>query len=104
MLDLKFIRENLEAVKENIRNRNMKVDADKVALFDARNGQLHAVESLRRSNEMRKNEGKTQSDEKSCTDRGGADKGVTSLLKRAEEITRLNSEASLIPNMAHPTP
>ena len=37
MLDYRFIKENLEAVKETIKNRNMTSDADKVVeLFDRR--------------------------------------------------------------------
>ena len=28
MLDIKFIRENLDSVRENIKNRNMNADAD----------------------------------------------------------------------------
>ena len=35
MLDYKFIKDNLDAVKQNIINRNMTADADKVVeLFD----------------------------------------------------------------------
>ena len=37
MLDNKFIKENLQAVKENIKNRNMNADADLVvSLYDHR--------------------------------------------------------------------
>ena len=37
MLDYRFIKDNLEAVKENIKNRNMTADADLVVeLFDKR--------------------------------------------------------------------
>ena len=37
MLDYKFIKDNLAAVKENIKNRNMTADADLVVeLFDKR--------------------------------------------------------------------
>ena len=37
MLDYKFIKDNLDAVKENIKNRNMTADADKVVeLYDKR--------------------------------------------------------------------
>ena len=37
MLDNKFIKENLQAVKENIKNRNMNADADLVvSLYDQR--------------------------------------------------------------------
>ncbi|MBQ5384392.1 MAG: hypothetical protein IIU46_08070, partial [Treponema sp.] len=37
MLDNRFIKENLQAVKENIKNRNMTADADLVvSLYDQR--------------------------------------------------------------------
>jgi len=34
MLDAQFIRENLEAVKTNCRNRNVKADVDRVVRLD----------------------------------------------------------------------
>jgi seryl-tRNA synthetase len=47
MLDYRFIKDNLEAVKENIRNRNMKADADKVVmLFDKRNELVTRLQNL----------------------------------------------------------
>ena len=37
MLDLKFVKDNLDAVKKNIENRNMSADADLVvSLYDKR--------------------------------------------------------------------
>ena len=48
MLDLKYIRDNLEAVRENTRRRNSTADPDKVvALFDERNRLLGSSEALR---------------------------------------------------------
>jgi len=50
MLDHKFIRDNLEAVKKNIGDRFMKADADLVAtLYDKRNEFLKRLEDERRA-------------------------------------------------------
>lgn len=40
MLDIKFIRENLDAVKQNILNRNMSVDVDELLKLDERRREL----------------------------------------------------------------
>ena len=48
MLDLKYIRDNLEAVRENTRRRNSNADPDRVvALYDERNRLLATSEALR---------------------------------------------------------
>jgi seryl-tRNA synthetase len=48
MLDYKFIKDNLDAVKKNIADRYMKADADLVAhLYDRRNAALRALEEAR---------------------------------------------------------
>ncbi len=48
MLDLKFIRENLDLVKEAVKNRNLKIDLDNLArLDDSRRKILSELESLR---------------------------------------------------------
>ena len=47
MLDYRFIKDNLEAVKENIKNRNMTADADLVVqLFDERTALTTKLQSL----------------------------------------------------------
>ena len=47
MLDYRFIKENLEAVKANIEARNMTADADKVVeLFDKRTELITALQVL----------------------------------------------------------
>ena len=49
MLDLKFIKENAEAVKANIAARFMDADVDEVIrLYDRRNAAIAEVEELRR--------------------------------------------------------
>ena len=48
MLELKFIRENLDLVKESIKNRNLKIDLDSlIKLDDARRKVLSELEALR---------------------------------------------------------
>jgi seryl-tRNA synthetase len=48
MLDIKFIRENLELVKQSLKNRNLKLDLDSlVELDDARREILSKLEDLR---------------------------------------------------------
>lgn len=50
MLDLKFIRDNVDAVKDNIRNRHVSADPDLVVeLYDKRNQLLKELEMLRAS-------------------------------------------------------
>ena len=47
MLDYRFIKENLEAVKKNIANRNMTADADLVVeLFDKRTSKVTELQQL----------------------------------------------------------
>ena len=48
MLDYKFIKDNLEAVKQNIVNRNMTADADEVVrLYDERTSLVTRLQQLR---------------------------------------------------------
>ena len=48
MLDYKFIKDNLEAVKQNIVNRNMTADADEVVrLYDERTALVTRLQQLR---------------------------------------------------------
>ena len=48
MLDLKFIRDNLEAVRRNVKSRHLSADPDLVVqLYDQRNLLLKELETLR---------------------------------------------------------
>ncbi|MBB6481067.1 serine--tRNA ligase [Spirochaeta isovalerica] len=108
MLDLKFIKENIDAVKENIRNRNVQADADKVVeLYDARNKALQELEELRRqrNENAKKMKGKLEQDVRQALIEEGKSIKEQIAAKEAssEEIfSSLNEQASLIPNMAHP--
>ena len=108
MVDLKFIKENLEAVKENIRNRHMQADAELVVrLYDERNALIAQVDSLRaqRNENAQRMKGKLTAEERSVLiEEGKALKvRIAELEAKLEEKEKeLYREASKIPNMAHP--
>ena len=67
MLDYRFIKENLDAVKANIAARNMTADADAVvALFDERTRLVTSLQELqtRRNDNARAMKGKLSDDER----------------------------------------
>jgi len=108
MLDLRFIKDNLDAVKNNIGNRFMKADADLVAsLFDKRNELLKRLEDERRA----RNEnaaamkGKVeQAVRDGLIAEGKRLKDLISSMETEVEalLARLDAEVRRIPNMAHP--
>jgi len=108
MVDLKFIKENLEAVKENIRNRHMQADAELVVrLYDERNALIVQVDALRaqRNENAQRMKGKLTAEERSVLiEEGKALKARIAELeaKLEEKEKELYREASKIPNMAHP--
>ncbi|MBN2618320.1 MAG: serine--tRNA ligase [Spirochaetales bacterium] len=108
MLDLKFIRDNVEAVKANIQNRFMDADADLVVeLYGKYNESLSKLEDLRaqRNDNASKMKGKLSPEERNSLIEQG--KELKSQIAELESETtdlksKLSSEASKIPNMAHP--
>jgi len=108
MLDLKFIKENLDAVKANIAARNMTADADKaVQLYDQRNDLLAKIEDLRqqRNQNAAKMKQKLSPEERQTfIDEGKALKEA--IANEEETLNALEGElqtaARGIPNMAHP--
>ncbi len=109
MIDLKFLKENLEAVRLNIRNRNMQADADLVArLYDERNALIQELDALR----MRRNENAAKMKAKLSPEERNAlieeGKGLKVSIAEKEEALEgkektLAAEANRIPNMAHPS-
>lgn len=109
MLDHKFVKENLEAVKKNIAARFMKADADLVAsLYDQRNVALKALE------EERKKRNDNAASMKAKLEPAARDALIAegkALKERIAELeassteleARLDEEARKIPNMAHPS-
>ncbi len=108
MLDYRFIKENLEAVKANIKARNMNADADLVvALFDKRTALVTELQSLqtKRNDNAKAMKAKLSDDErKRLIDEGKSIKDAISeaeaALAKAE--AELDDAGRQIPNMAHP--
>ena len=107
MLDYRFIKENLEAVKETIKNRNMTSDADKVVkLFDRRTALVTKQHLQQKRNENARTMKQKLDDEKraSLVEAGKKIKEeiseVDGELSRVEES--LEEAARQIPNMIHP--
>ena len=108
MLDYRFIKENIDAVKQNIKNRNMTSDADLVVeLFNKRTQLISALQEF----QQKRNENAAAMKQKleveqrnALIEEGKALKEKISLmeaeLKEAEEA--LDREGKKIPNMAHP--
>ena len=109
MIDLKFLKENLEAVKLNIKNRNMQADAEGVArLYDERNLLIQELDSLRtrRNENAAKMKAKLSPEERTALIEEG--KGLKVSIAEKEELLEakekiLSVEAAKIPNMAHPS-
>jgi len=108
MLDLRFIKDNLDAVKRNIGDRFMKADADLVAsLFDKRNELLKKLEDERRARNENAAAMKGKI-EAAIRDRLIAEgkrlkDAIASMEAEADEVlARLDAEVRKIPNMAHP--
>jgi seryl-tRNA synthetase len=108
MVDIKFIRENLDAVKQNITNRNMEADPDQaIALADRRSNLIQEIDSLRqlRNENAQKLKGPMEAQvRQDLIDQGKKLKeqipDLEVELKQIEE--ELQQVLSRIPNMAHP--
>jgi len=108
MLDYRFIKDNLEAVKENIKNRNMKADADKVImLFDKRNELVTRLQNLQqqRNTNAAAMKGKLDADTRNRLIEEGKKlkEDIAAAEAELEQIEKeLDTEGRRIPNMAHP--
>jgi len=108
MLDLKFVKENSEAVKANVKNRFMDVDVDKVlSLYDKRSLLIVETDGLRkeRNDNAAAMKGKLDpATRQKLIDEGKRIKEQVAL--KEEELglceKALFAEAARIPNMAHP--
>ena len=108
MLDYRFIKENLDAVKANIVARNMKADADLVVeLFDKRTSLVTSLQSLqtKRNENAAAMKGKLDNDTRQKLIAEG--KSIKEQIAKAEtdlaEAEKaLETAARQIPNMAHP--
>ena len=110
MLDTKFIRENLEAVKTNLKNRNARVDVDAFIELDARRRELLGrVEAMKsRRNEVTKEisvlkRSKENAGEKIAAMKALGDE-IAALDGRVKETEDKMLEIRLmLPNMCHPS-
>ncbi|AHY46324.1 serS: serine--tRNA ligase [Rubrobacter radiotolerans] len=108
MLDLKFIRENAEAIKENCKNRNVRADVDLVVELAGRRSKLMTElnELRQRQNDLAKSIGREKDPEarerlieESRTFKEEVPKREAEL---AEVEASLYAEQLNIPNMTHP--
>ena len=108
MLDHKFIKDNLEAVKENIKNRNMTADADIVVkLYDERTSmvtELQALQQKRNENaqSMKQKLDNDKRQELIAAGKAIKDEIATLEAKLKETEEKLEEAARQIPNMVHP--
>ncbi|HCP08919.1 MAG TPA: serine--tRNA ligase [Candidatus Moranbacteria bacterium] len=107
MLDIKYIRENKESVKQNCENRNIKCDADRLLMLDEnRREAMQKVEELNaEKNKINDQIQKATSEERKGLIEQG--KEIKEKLEKSEpELKKINEEyKSLllrIPNMTHP--
>ncbi|MBR1912208.1 MAG: serine--tRNA ligase, partial [Treponema sp.] len=108
MLDYRFIKENLAAVKENIKNRNMTADADIVVkLFDEHTSlttQLQGLQQKRNANAASMKQKLDDETRKKYVEEGKTLKNdIAEMEKKLAEVdVKLDEAARQIPNMAHP--
>ena len=108
MLDYKFIKDNLEAVKQNIVNRNMTADADEVVrLYDERTALITRLQQLRekRNENAALMKGKLEeAKRREFIEKGKELKDAVAEAEKTltETEAKLEEAARKIPNMAHP--
>ncbi len=108
MLDYKFIKENLEAVKKNIRDRNMVADADEVVrLYDKRTELVTKVQNLqakRNANAQSMKQKLSPEERNKLIEEGKLIKEEisTSEAELSKTEAELDVAGRKIPNMAHP--
>ena len=108
MLDYKFIKDNLEAVKQNIVNRNMTADADEVVrLYDERTALTTRLQQLREKRNENAALMKGKLDEAKRREFIEKGKEIKDAVAEAEKTlteteAKLEEAARKIPNMAHP--
>jgi seryl-tRNA synthetase len=108
MLDLKYIRENAEAVQENSRNRGVEADVGLVVeLADRRSALIQELSELRqRQNQMARSIGKEQDPESRdrliAESRAMKNRIPEKEADLSEVELRMREELLKIPNMTHP--
>jgi seryl-tRNA synthetase len=101
MLDIKFIRENQEAVKKNCENRRVKVDVAKLlALDEARRAKLTQLEELRASKNKGSKGKPTPEEIQKMRDLGEQIKAAEAAYAAVDE--EYLALLRMVPNMSHP--
>ena len=108
MLDYRFVKNNLEAVKQNITNRAMHADAEAaVQLFDERTEMVTALQGLqakRNENSLAMKKARDAAERNALIETGKAIKAEIAAVEAAlkEKEAALDEAMRRIPNMAHP--
>ena len=108
MLDYRFVKNNLEAVKQNITNRAMHADAEAaVQLFDERTEMVTALQGLqakRNENSLAMKKARDAVERNALIETGKAIKAEIAAVEAAlkEKEAALDEAMRRIPNMAHP--
>ena len=108
MLDYKFIKDNIEAVKQNIINRNMTADAEKVVeLYDKRTALVTKLQGLQQKRNENAQAMKQKLDNDKRQELIAAGKSIKEEISAVETKvkqleTELEEAARQIPNMVHP--
>lgn len=108
MLDYKFIKSNLDAVKENICRRNIKADADLVVdLFNERteiSTKLQNLQKQKKDNSKSMGSHLSSEERENLVEKGKLVKDeITQLESRLAQVEEaMKKEAMRIPNMTHP--
>ncbi len=109
MLDIKFIKENLELVKKNIEDRNVRVDADLVVeLYNKKNSIQVKLDNLRKNrneNAQKMKSKLSDSDTQKLIEEGRSLKEEIAGLEEEQKTVESEffQEALKIPNLTHPT-
>ena len=109
MLDIKFIKNNLELVKENIKNRFTSADAElTVKLYDEKNQRQVELDNLRQSRNENANKMKQKLDqterEKLIEEGKELKNKISGLEEKLNEVSiKFKDEISKIPNLTHTT-
>jgi seryl-tRNA synthetase len=108
MLDLKFIRENLEQIIENTKNRQVDANPKRVVeLYDRRNQLLQETEALRHSRKLNAQAMKQKVAPEERQRLIGEGKNLKTQISEQEQTletltAQLNAELVKIPNLSHP--
>jgi len=105
VLDLRFIIENLDAVRANCAKRNVSVDLDRLAILDARRRALIAEQQSvqeRRNALAREIKGRKPSDDERSLGKELKEREATLETELAAVREELAALHGLVPNMTHP--